>query len=602
MPRYIDPARYKDLKTLTGAARGTIPCDLVITNARIVDVITETTAPGEVWIKNGVIVHVERKAFGKFTAERVFDAKGAYLSPGLLDSHVHIESSMLSPYHFGRAVVVHGTTTVFTDPHEICNVTGIDGIDYMVQNSLQDPVIRQFILIPSCVPAVPSLESAGAEINAKEVAEIAGRFPEQVMGLAEIMDFIGVINADPRMTEILNAARERDLYLQAHYAGLHSRDLSAYLAAGIGGNHELTKADDIVELLQAGGWVDIRGGGSILDELDDMLPALGAFPNPSLLKVTVCTDDVHAADILDRVHGHVNKIVTRIIASGIKPETAIAYATRNPAQQYGIDNIGAIRAGNLADLILFDDFTTLEPTAVFVGGVQQVADGEIITPARPELAEPPPELRANITQTMRLDEVTPDALLPTHEGDTVLTNILVFTGEITTTLGQETLPLKDGKLDLSARDDLCYVAVCDRYGKGGVTVGVAQHYGLTRGAVATTVSHDSHNLTLVYKDPETAAFLANQLIQCGGGIAAARSGEDYRVLALPLGGLMSTLSAEELTPALHAVEEILPALFGGAETNLLKTAVLTLPVVPEIRVTNLGIVDTMQQTFIPLFP
>ncbi|MDR1204594.1 MAG: amidohydrolase family protein [Peptococcaceae bacterium] len=603
MGRFVDAYRYEDLPALVNAGRGLAPLDLVITNAKIVDVITETTAPGEIWVKNGVVVHVERGSFGQFKARQVFDAKGAYVAPGLMDSHVHIESSMMSPYYFGRAVVVHGTTAVFTDPHEITNVAGQKGIDYMYQNSRVDPVMRQFILVPSCVPAVPKLESAGAVIGGADVEYNAGEYPDAVIGLAEVMDYIGVINGDPRMTEILNAARAKGLYLQSHYSGIHGRDLSAYLLAGLGGNHEIRGAEDAEEVLRAGGWVDFRGSSSIDDSLNDLLPALRKFPNPSILRVTLCTDDVHAADLADRAHGHINKVAARVVAFGIAPETAIAYATRNVAQEYGIENLGVIRAGNLADFIVFNDFAALEPTAVFVGGVQQVADGKLVSPARPELARPAAGLQAEICQTMRLGEVKAEKLIPAKKtgANTALVNTLVFDG-LFTKPGQETLPLKNGQLDLSGRDDLCFIAVCDRYGLETVSLGVLRNFGLRYGAVATTVSHDSHNLTLIYKDPETAAYLANRLIGHGGGVAAAADSGHCRVVELPAGGLMSLLPAEELAPKIHGLETMLPELFGPEPASLLKMAVLTLPVIPEIRVTNKGVVNTVSQEFIPLFP
>ena len=383
--RMVNTHLYEDLAALTSAARGLAPCDLAIVNANIVDVILERTLPGEVWIKNGVIVHVEYNDFGQCKADKIYDAQGAFVAPGLMDSHVHIESSMLSPYYFGRAIAPHGTTAVFTDPHEIGNVAGCDGVAYMYENSLGDPVIRQFILIPSCVPAVPSLESAGAVIGGADVDSIAGKYPDAVVGLAEVMDYIGVVNGDPRMAEILNAARRNGLYLQSHFTGLRGRELSAYLLAGLRGNHEIRFADEMVEVLKAGGWVDMRGSSSIVDTLDLLLPALMEFPNQSGLRVTVCTDDVHAADLIDKKHGHINKVVARIIKFGIKPETAIAYATRNTAQEYGIENLGAIKPGNLADIIVFDDFKTIEPTAVFVGGAAQYIGGALTQADSPGL-------------------------------------------------------------------------------------------------------------------------------------------------------------------------------------------------------------------------
>lgn len=602
--KYADLFHYAQLKQLTEAARGMAECDLVITNARIVDTITETTAFGEIWVDNGIIVHVERDntKFGNFNASEVYDAGGNYVAPGLMDSHVHIESSMLSPYYFGRAVVVHGTTSVFTDPHEICNVAGREGIRYMYDNSCLYNSIRQFMLIPSCVPAVPGRESAGAKVSGNDVEYITSKYQNRIVGLAEVMDYPGVIHGDQRMADILHAARAKHLYIQGHYSGIHGNDLSAYLAAGIGGNHEIRDAEDMAEVIRAGGWVDMCGSSSIADRLDNLLPALKMFPNPSVLPITVCTDDVHAADLLDPTHGHINKVVARIIASGIAPETAIAYATRNIAQEYGIENLGAIKAGNLADFIVFDSFETIEPIAVFIDGEQQVADGKIIEEADPNLARPDSPHKLMI---MRIPEaITPEMLIPKpphpNGSEKKVVNVINFDG-LYTKLEQETIPLTTGVLDLSDRDDLCFIAVLNRYGTNTVSLGVLKGFGLKRGAVATTVSHDSHNLTLIYKNPVMAANLANQLIKCAGGIAAGLSQNDFSLVELPIGGLMSYLSAEELTPQIQAVEAQLSRLF-YCETSLLKTAILTLPVVPEVRVTDIGIVDVGKQEFVPLFP
>jgi adenine deaminase len=406
------------------------------------------------------------------------------------------------------------------------------------------------------------------------------------------------------MAGVLNAARRKGLYMQSHFMGLHGKDLSAYHLTGLGGNHELRNADDVTEVLEAGGWVDMCGSSSIADTLDNLLPAIKAFPNPSILNVTLCTDDVHAADLIDRKHGHINKVVARVIKAGLKPETAIAFATRNIAREYGIDNLGVIKPGNLADVIIFDSFETLEPTAVFVGGRLEAENGKPVKPLDAELSRPSANLQEKVGATMRLSPVKPEALIPAAENnrDTVTVNTISFNG-LFSKKGQVTLPAVNGRPDITGRDDLCYVAVLDRYGKDTVALGVLENYGLTCGAAATTVSHDSHNLTLIYKDASLAAFIANQVIEAGGGIAAGTGtgpGECH-IIKLPIGGLMSYSSAEELSPQIHALEEYLPRLFNGRQVSMLQMAILTLPVVPEARITNMGIVNTVTQEFIPLF-
>ncbi len=611
MVRYVSKDCYEDLAVLTNAARGIDPCDLVITNAQIIDVVNEDTGPGEIWVRNGVIVHVERdqKKFGSFVSRKIFNAKGAYVAPGFMDSHVHCESSCMAPGNFSRAIVVHGTTTIFTDCHEIYNVKGREGFKFMYEDALRNSVIRQFMLVPSCIPAAPGLETSGATLSDEDITFLADAYPDVVAGLAEVMDYINVIHGEKRMKEELNAARNRDLYLQSHFTGLYGNDLSAYLVTGLRGNHEIRDTQQMVEVLKAGGWVDMCGSSSISDRLDALLPALDAFPNPSLLNVTICTDDVHAKDLLDRSHGHINKVVARVIAHGIKPETAIAYATRNTAREYGIANLGAVAPGYLADLVIFDDFATIEPTAVFVEGCIVVEDSKIA--GYPELCvyEMP-----SVEMTMRASFVTADQLIPVEPNgrscpsETTVNTMSYKSGIYTELEPVAGVPLNQhGQIDIRDREDLCYVAVINRFGTGSIALGVMKDFGLSTGAVATTVSHDSHNLTLAYRDPELAAMLANDLIRSGGGFAAAYNDPVngipwYGICALPIAGLMSHLPAEKLAPEIQHVEDMLPHIFGGERVSILKSATLTLAVVPNIRVTDLGIVDTVKKEFVPLFP
>jgi adenine deaminase len=602
VPRFCDSYRYENLSDLTQAARKQAPADLVITNAQVIDVLTETIYPGEVWIKSGVIVHVERHEPGGYDAKQVIDARGGYVAPGLMDSHVHVESSMLSPYHFGRGVVRHGTTAVFTGPHEIVNVAGQAGFRYMLENSQHGSLIRQFLMIPSCVPAVPQLESAGAVIVADDIDALAALDRERVIGLAEVMDFIGVINGDLRMQGILNAARRNGLYMQSHCPGLSGNDLSAYLAAGLGGNHEVYDADALVSYLQAGGWVDISGSSSIANRLEMLLPAFGEFTNPGTLKITLCTDDVHAADIIDVGHGHINKVVAKLIAAGIPAPMAFSFATRNTASEFGIDNLGAVRPGNLADLIVFDDLSTIEPSWVIVGGEVHVSEGRLTQVADAQLVYPSDDLKAAVGQTMRLSKVTPDRLVPTcpDAGAASVAVNAIVTSDLYTQLDQVEVAVTDGRLDISARDDLCYIAILDRYGLETISIGILQGYGLGEGAVATTISHDSHNMTLIYRDPALAAELANQVRDAGGGIAAIDGHGVSCLVDLPIGGLMSYLSGEDLSIRLGELSDKLASMFGRPISILMMT-IFALPVIPDFRITNKGIVNGLTQEFIPLF-
>ena len=592
--RKLDLWRYADRNTLQHAALGKIPSDLAIVNCRLVNVATYQIYPAEVYVKNGVIVYVEHREHEfkglNANASRVYDAGNAFLLPGFLDSHVHVESSMLTPYHFGCGIAVHGTTSAFTDCHELTNVAGKEAFRYMLEDGKRSPV-RQLMLIPSCVPSVPGLENAGASVAANDIREMAQMDPELVVGLAEVMNYPQVIRGEKLMTDILQAARESGLYLQSHYYKLFGRDLAAYLIHDMGGNHELRTAEEVRETLTQGGWVDLKGGSSIsFDFFGELLKVVKEFPNPSVLRITVCTDDRHAKDILK---GHVNLVVARMIAEGLDPSLAIACATRNVAQEYGIDNLGEVSVGKLADMILVPVLEEMRPTAVFVGGSMIAENQKLLTQGSP--------ISSSLTQSVKLGSVTRNDLLipaPSIAQSSIKVNAIDFAEKITT-LTQELLPVKDGIVQ--ANEDMAFITVFNRYGTKGKAMAVAKNFGLTQGAVATTVSHDCHNLAVIWKNVDDAVQAVNSLIEAGGGKAACIGGE-LSMIELPIGGLMSDLPAEEVAAKLVAYQKHYYQAFGGTEVSLLKAATTSLIVSPGYKVSDVGIVDVIAQKLVPLFP
>lgn len=601
--RIVDAWRYEKMQELQACARGEIKADLAIVNCLLVDVLTLTIRPAELFVKNGVVVHIEDDdaafAGDKADAERVFDAGGAHIAPGFLDAHVHCESSMLTPYHFGRAIALQGTTSAFTDPHELANVAGTDGVRYMLENGKRSP-IRQFVLIPSCVPAVPGLESAGASFGASEISEIAAWDRERVVGLAEVMDYVNVIAGERRMSDILNAATAEGLYLQSHYYQTFGRSLSAYLVRRMGANHELRTAEEIVTVLGKGGWVNIKGASSISDTFEKLLDGISSFPRPEALQVSLCTDDAHARDILEK--GHVNRVMNRMVAYGFDPVMAIAYGTRNAAVEYGFSNLGSLKVGAVADFVVIPDLRDIRPTDVFVGGEQVVSGGQLTRPEDPAMIEPGPGLR-DIMNTVDMASVTPEELSirPADAGArAVRVNVIDFAVKVTE-MTQEEIPLRDGALDLTGRPDLAFAAVFNRYGTGSRTLAVIKNFQLARGAVASTVSHDSHNLTVIYRDAEDAARLVNAIVEARGGIGAI-DGAKMLVVELPVGGLMSRLSPRELAYGpLRELRALYDEIFEEKGVSLLKPVSVSLVVSPKFKISDMGIVDVLEQKFVPLF-
>jgi adenine deaminase len=602
--RTIDCWRYRDRDFLRRAALGEVAADLAIFNCSVVNVDTLTCYPGEVFVANGVIVHVESdpSAFRgrKANAKVLYDAGGAFLAPGLMDSHVHVESSMLTPKHFGEAVAVHGTTSIFTDCHELVNVAGRDGFRYMLEDGKRSP-IRQFMLIPSCVPSVPGLEGAGAQIAGEDVVYLAELDEELVPGLGEVMNYPGVIQGDPLMAEILQAARDKDLYLQSHYYRTFGRELSAYLIQGLGGNHELRSKEEVTETLLKGGWVDLKGGSSMpvgaREFFPDLLESVRQFPDPAALRLTLCTDDRHAADIVNK--GHLNVAVRRVVDAGFDPIVALSWGTRRVAEEYGIANLGSVRAGAVADLTVLKTLEGVTAEAVFVGGRLVAEKGRLIDEEKQKFVPAP----GCLLKSVRLNPVEPSDLTvcAPRKSVKVKINVIDFSQKITELSVEEIPAASDGSLQLPENEDFAWLMVFNRYGLPDRGIGLLKNFGLTGGAVASTVSHDSHNLAVVFRDVGNAVEAVNTVIEQNGGIAVSLGGR-LEAVNLPVGGLISELPAPELTSALSRFEPLYYQAFGGKEVSLLKVATTSLIVSPKFKVSDRGIVDVLEQKTVPLFP
>lgn len=524
-------------------------------------------------------------------AKEIVDGEGNYLIPAFIDTHVHIESSMMTPRNFAKAVIPKGTTTIVTDPHEIANVFGVPGIMYMYDSS-EDLPMRQFIDIPSCVPSVPGLENNGATMTASEIEELAPL--PRIIGLAEVMDFVGVINGDDRMLDIIDVAEKHGLYLQGHAPYLRGRALSAYLCGGPNTCHESTDPVEALEKLRKGMHVDARNSSIArnVKEIWEGVKDVKFFDNFSF-----CTDDREADDILN--DGHINDVVRYGIEQGMDPVAAIKSATLNSARESHIENLGAIAPGYAADMIILDDLKTLVPKQVFHKGKLVAKENKLLVDI-PDKTYP-----LETENSIHIKDLKEEDFLIKVFGDKkeVTVNVLSYPlpDQPITKLTTEVLPVVDNHISLGERADLKFVAVVNRYsGHDNIALGIVKDFGTTCGALASTVSHDSHNLTVVFDNPGDALIAANELKKSHGGMSAVKDKEVLHTLALPLAGLMSLKTAEELSLDSAKMKEANRALGLDIKNPLLRIVTLALPVIPDVKMSDLGLVDVLEKKIIPI--
>ena len=584
---------------LIDAAIGRIPCDLVIKNAQIVNVITGEIYKGSIGIYGKHIAHIQcdpdnlKRDEEELTGLEYYDAEGEYIIPGLIDAHVHIESSMMTPRNFAKAVIPHGTTTVVTDPHEIANVCGIDGVKYMHENS-EDIPMRQFILAPSCVPAVPGMENAGAEFFADDMKKMLEL--DRVIGLAEVMDYNGVINNDKRMVDILKVFDDEKLFMQGHLPYVSGRDLSAYAAAGPNSCHESRLGQEARDKMRVGIYVDARES-SISKNVADIVKSVKNFKYHNFL--TLCTDDREPEDILEK--GHMNDVVRAAVKAGLDPVDAIRCASWNIAAELGIKNIGAVAPGFTADLVQCRSLEDIIPSAVFFEGRIAAKDRKLLIPVEDRKYE------IEDTNTVFAEDLTVEDFkikVPAEDGE-VEVKIISYVDQVIAVTNFETvkLPVKNGYIDISAYDDLKYVIVINRHkNNSSKALSIVRNFGTTKGAVGSTVSHDSHNMTIVYDNPENAFIVYKDLIELKGGMSCAADRTIKENLQLSVAGLISVKPCEELALEAGRMKTALREL-GLTEifNPLLRIVTLALPVIPFAKMSDMGMIDVLSRDFVPLF-
>ncbi len=564
-------------------ASGEGKVDLVIKNGRMVNVFSGEIERTDVAIWKGMIV-----GFEDYRAKETIDVEGDFLSPGLIDGHVHIESSMVTLPEFARAVLPHGTTTVVIDPHEIANVLGARGIRFMAESAQQAP-LNTFIMIPSCVPAT-HLETSGAVLKAKDIQALL-REP-WALGLAEMMNFPGVISGDPEVLRKIEAAKGRRK--DGHCPFLSGKALNAYLAAGIRSDHEITSAKEAKEKLKKGMWVMAREGTTARN-LKDLLPLVTPENSRRFFFVT---DDRHPKELLEE--GHIDSMVRTAIQWGTDPVLAIQMATLNPCEYFGLEGLGAIAPGYRADLIAFDHLSRFQVKKVFKDGRLIAENGNLVrSRMNPPFSFNPSA--GTVTRSVRIKPVPQEALI-LRDDERYAKVIQLIPNQILTKKVVRKISLKDGVVHPDVKEDVLKMVVIERHhATGNIGVGLVQGFGLKRGALGSTVAHDSHNLAVVGTNDQDILKMIEVVQSMRGGMAVVSEGEVLASLPLPIAGLMSDAPIQKVHDQLEKLHAAARKLGCQVSDPFMKLSFLALPVIPELKLTDKGLVDVNQFKIVPLF-
>lgn len=548
---------------IIAVAAGREKADLVLKNAKYLNVFSNEFLCGDIAVANGLIAGV-----GKYDGKTEIDVSGKLVLPGFIDAHIHLESSMVTPAEFAKAVVAHGTTTVITDPHEITNVMGIDGVEYMIQASQNLPIDVHFMM-PSCVPAT-EIDESGAELDCKDIDLYLDN--KKVLGLAEMMNYVGVINGDKNVLSKIVTSQAHHKKIDGHAPELSGNDLNAYIAAGVYSDHECSTFENALEKLRKGQFIMIREG-TAAHNLKALMPLL---TQQYYSRCMFATDDKHPSDLL--YGGHIDYIVKQALKNGADPIVALKTATHHAARYFLLNNKGAIASGYLADIVVVDNLEDFNVETVFKCG-KLVFDGEVKDFSAPTVDE---KLAEKCFDTFHLNSVTPSSF----KVDGKLGLIGLVGGELLT----RNLGTAD-KIDVE--NDILKIACIERHkGTNHIGVGYVKGYSLKSGAVATSVAHDSHNIITVGCNDDDIAVAVNAIKDSKGGIAVVENGKIKALLELPIAGLMSdeplTTVNEKLENAKSSAYEL------GADKSIdpfMTLSFLSLPVIPSLRITTKGVFD-----------
>lgn len=581
----------EERRELIKVAMGYSNATLKLENANLVNVFS-----GEIYLANiyiykkyiADIVEVEKDNFKK--ADKIIDIQGKYLVPGFIDSHLHIESSHLTPYHFAEAIIPKGTTTIIADPHEICNALGEEGLNYMLKASENLPM-NQYFLVPSCIPSVMKLENTGAEFDADLVDKLLEK--DRILGLGEVMDYIGVIHNDKRMEDIIDVAYRKNMFLQGHSPELQGSELSAYLCGGPYTCHETRDGVHAIDKIRKGMTVDARES-SISKNIASIIENIKSFKSPRNL--TLCTDDREPKDILEK--GHINDCVRVAIKAGLEPIEAIRAVTLNTAQIYRLDKRGAIAPSYFADMLVIDNLKDINVEKVFFEGELVAENNKLLVQINK------PHIDLENKNTINIDELKVEDFMikaPIENGKLEIVG-MEYINKISSVTRKKTFTVnvKDGYVDLEG-DELNFAISINRYGKKTKAIAVVENFYVNRGAIATTYSHDSHNLTIIYKKPIDALVAAQRVKNIAGGIVVVENEKVVKELPFPIGGMLSKKSAYELGNYIVDMNKVLRDYGIESASPITRPSTLSLIVIPEVKLSDMGLIDVVKQEIIKQF-
>ncbi len=568
------------MKNSIDMASGRKKAEIVLKNCKVVNVFSHEIIETDIAIGYGKIV-----GLGNYDGETEIDIEGKYVSPGFIDGHTHIESSMVSPVQFARAIIPRGTTTIIADPHEIANVCGIKGIEYILDETQNIP-LNVFLMLPSCVPATP-YENSGANLSADDLKQLIDN--PRVLGLGELMNYPGVINGEEDVINKINLCNEYGKIIDGHGPEILGKELNAYVLPGIKTEHECSSVEEMLERIRLGMYISIRQGSAA----KNLLPLLKGITNENMRRCTFCTDDRHPEDLLNE--GHIDNSIRIAIKNGIDPISAIIMATLNVAECYNLKNIGAIAPGYIADLVVVDNLEEFNITKVF-------KDGKIVSENQKNMFEIKENNRYDVKDTVHIKAIKKEDLniyMKTENANVIsLIDHSLLTKKVVRSVNVE-----DGLFKSNKDDDVLKIAVVERHNAtGNIGLGLVERFGLKGGAIASTVAHDSHNIVVIGDNDEDMLMAINEVTRVGGGITICSNSKVLKTLELPLAGLMSDLSIEK-------VDEILAEMLGIAYEKLnvnkniepfMTLAFLALPVIPEIKITDKGLFDVSRFDFIKI--
>lgn len=566
------------LENIIRTAKGEEKADLVIKNAQIINVLSEEIYQADVAIKDGIIAGVGTGYIG----EKEIDAQGKFVSPSFIDGHVHIESSMLLPSEFAKMVVPNGTTTVVADPHEISNIIGLHGISFMREAS-KDLPLDVYMMLPSCVPASP-YETSGFELNSYDLSMLIDS--PWVLGIAEMMNFPGVINLDSEVLSKIKLGLDKRKRIDGHAPYLSDKDLCAYVAAGVTSDHECTIPDEAIEKLRLGMYIMIREGSAAKD-LDALIPVLKECPTRKCIFVT---DDRYPWALKE----HINEMVARVVKNGINPIKAIQMASLNTAEYFGLKNLGAIAPGYKADMLLLDNLEEFRATAVIKNGQVVAQNGKMIVEVKEKTL-------SSLRGTVNIRWLDSDDLKIKAEGD-IVKAIEVSSGLLVTKAVDAKVNIEDDYAVSNVEEDVLKILVIERHkASGNIGKGFVKGFGLKSGAIASTVAHDSHNMIVIGTNDDDMLKAIKELVKSQGGKVIVKDGEVVAKLELPIAGLMSEQSAQEVIKKAEELKQGEKVVGCTLEEPFMTMAFLSLSVIPELKLTDKGLMDVMNGKFTNLF-